>query len=117
MRAVYQDAKLIQGDKKKYIELNAQKSGVFFTTSTLRELSTEHTEVTEQYSRTQSGLVKEVVNIACESSWARFVLKVIVLNLAISDVHTRAGGLEQRYRPSGCRCQVGRKRTIPACLC
>ena len=54
-------------DKKRYIELGALKSGVFFTTPTLKGLSTEHTEITEQCSRTQSGLVKEIVNIACKS--------------------------------------------------
>lgn len=58
---------MLQEDKRKWIELGALKSGVFFTTSALKSLSTEYSELTEQYSRTQSGLVKEVVNIACES--------------------------------------------------
>ncbi len=108
---------MIQGDKKKYIELNAQKSGVFFTTSALKELSTEHTEVTEQYSRTQSGLVKEVVNIACESSWASFVFKVVILTYPDSDVHACVRSLEQRYRSSGRGRQVGQERTFLTCHC
>ncbi|KAL7284083.1 hypothetical protein ACG7TL_001363 [Trametes sanguinea] len=62
------DAKVLQDEPRKWIELGALKSGVFFTTSTLKNLSTEYSEITEQYQRTQSGLVKEVVNIACSGS-------------------------------------------------
>lgn len=51
---------------KKYIELGTVKSGVYFTTKTLKSLATEYQETSEEYQRTQSGLVKEVVNIACE---------------------------------------------------
>ncbi|KAI8986743.1 DNA mismatch repair protein [Trametes punicea] len=58
------DAKVLQEEPRKWIELGALKSGIFFTTSTLKGLSTEYSEITEQYQRTQSGLVKEVVNIA-----------------------------------------------------
>ena len=32
----------------------------------MKELASNHTEWTESYSRTQSGLVKEVINIACK---------------------------------------------------
>jgi DNA mismatch repair protein MSH2 len=60
-----QDAKVIMRNKK-YIELGTIKSGVFFTTRTLKELATEYAESTNMYSKTQSGLVKEVVNIACK---------------------------------------------------
>ena len=55
---------MLSDEPRKWIELGAQKSGVFFTTSTLKEHSTEYSEIMEQYTRTQSGLVKEVVNIA-----------------------------------------------------
>lgn len=51
----------------KYKELGTVKSGLFFTTSTLRELANQYKETTDQYSKTQSSLVKEIVNIACES--------------------------------------------------
>lgn len=60
-----QDARVITG-KKKYPELGTLKSGVFFTTTPLRELANQYQETTDAYSRTQRGLVKEVVNIACE---------------------------------------------------
>ncbi|PIL27652.1 hypothetical protein GSI_10804 [Ganoderma sinense ZZ0214-1] len=95
------DAKLIQGDKKKYIELNAQKSGVFFTTSTLKELSTEHTEVTEQYSRTQSGLVKEVVNIASTYTPVLEALNNVIahLDVAVSLAHVAVNAPETYVKP------------------
>ena len=53
-------------DDKKFIDLGTTKSGVFFTTKTLKNLATDYDETTTAYSRTQAGLVKEVVNIACE---------------------------------------------------
>ncbi|THH13012.1 hypothetical protein EW146_g7161 [Bondarzewia mesenterica] len=51
-------------NKRKYIELETIKSGVYFTMTTLKELAVQHQESTQAYSRTQSGLVKEVVSIA-----------------------------------------------------
>lgn len=73
MPRLRQDAKVLQASK--WIELGTQKSGVFFTTSTLKKFSTEYSELTEQYTRTQSGLVKDVVNIACTLS--RVVLEEV----------------------------------------
>ncbi|KAJ3905637.1 muts domain V-domain-containing protein [Lentinula edodes] len=49
---------------KKYMELGTIKSGVFFTTKTLKQLAEDYQEYSSKYTRTQSGLVKEVVNIA-----------------------------------------------------
>lgn len=57
-----QDAK---GLSKKYIELGTNKSGVYFTTKALKTLAEDHKDLTQSYVRTQSGLVKEVVSIAC----------------------------------------------------
>ena len=37
---------------------------MFFTTKDLKEAANEYQEATSAYSRAQSGLVKEVVNIA-----------------------------------------------------
>jgi DNA mismatch repair protein MSH2 len=60
-----QAAKAIS-NKKKYYELGTTKSGTFFTTSQLREHANEYKDLTDLYSRTQAGLVKEIVNIACQ---------------------------------------------------
>lgn len=50
----------------KYIELGTIKSGVYFTTKKLKALAMDYQESTNEYQRTQSGLVKEVVSIACK---------------------------------------------------
>lgn len=50
----------------KYIELGTIKSGVYFTTKKLKALSMDYQESTGEYQRTQNGLVKEVVSIACK---------------------------------------------------
>ncbi|KAA1473044.1 DNA mismatch repair protein [Dentipellis sp. KUC8613] len=63
LRLTKNDARAIQ-NKRKYIELGTVKSGVFFTTTALKELALEYHDATESYKRTQSGLVKEVVSIA-----------------------------------------------------
>ncbi|KAG5644351.1 hypothetical protein DXG03_008648 [Asterophora parasitica] len=63
LRVTKSDAKLIT---KKYIELGTTKSGVFFTTRRLKDLAEDCKEFSQSYTRTQSGLVKEVVNIACK---------------------------------------------------
>lgn len=52
-------------NKKQYQECSTQKNGVFFTTSTLQTLRREFDQLSENYNRTQSGLVNEVVGVAC----------------------------------------------------
>ncbi|KAG6917777.1 hypothetical protein DXG01_001182 [Tephrocybe rancida] len=62
-RLTKNDSKVL-AKKKQYIELGIIKSGVFFTTRKLKELAEDFKEYSQNYSRTQSSLVKEVVNIA-----------------------------------------------------
>ncbi|KAF8546585.1 hypothetical protein OG21DRAFT_1527736 [Imleria badia] len=62
-RLTKNDAKAITKSKK-CIELGTIKSGVYFTTKTLKSLATDYQETDEEYQHTQSGLVEEVVNIA-----------------------------------------------------
>lgn len=61
-----QEAKAIKG-KSKYIELRNITSGVHFTTKTLKRLTDEYKDLTKEYDRKQSSLVKEVVAIAGQS--------------------------------------------------
>ncbi|KAG5220991.1 DNA mismatch repair protein [Salix suchowensis] len=61
-RVTKNDAKAMKN--KKYTEITTLKTGVFFTTSNLKELAEEYVTYTSQYSRTQSGVVKQVVQIA-----------------------------------------------------
>jgi DNA mismatch repair protein MSH2 len=49
---------------KRCIELGTNKSGVYFTTSLLKQHSEDFKEISALYARTQTGLVKEVVEIA-----------------------------------------------------
>ncbi|CAD0051528.1 unnamed protein product [Aureobasidium pullulans] len=51
-------------NKKQYQECSTQKNGVYFTTSTLQAMRREHDQLSENYNRTQSGLVQEVVGVA-----------------------------------------------------
>jgi DNA mismatch repair protein MSH2 len=63
LRLTRNEASCIRG-KKGYTELSTQKAGVYFTTTALHKMSSEFTELSQQYHQHQSGLVKEVVNIA-----------------------------------------------------
>ena len=49
-----------------YIELSTLKTGVFFTTRKLKNLSTEYSDTTGRYKGVQSKLVSEIVSIASE---------------------------------------------------
>lgn len=61
-----QDAKgKVEGGKSKFIEHGVTKAGVFFSTKKLKDLAEDYRDTTTHYTKTQSGLVKEVVNIAC----------------------------------------------------
>ncbi|KDQ06534.1 hypothetical protein BOTBODRAFT_140987 [Botryobasidium botryosum FD-172 SS1] len=62
-RLTKSDAKAIH-NKRGYIEITTQKSGTYFTTSDLKELSTDYADMTKEYARKQSDLVKEVLAIA-----------------------------------------------------
>ncbi|KAI0937540.1 hypothetical protein AcV7_003542 [Taiwanofungus camphoratus] len=99
-RLTKNDAKGIQ-NKKKYIELGTIKSGLFFTTRTLKELANDYQEATESYSKTQSGLVKEVVNIASTytpvlESWNNVIAH---LDVIISFAHVAVNAPEAYVKP------------------
>ncbi|KAF8189384.1 DNA mismatch repair protein MSH2 [Pholiota molesta] len=49
---------------KRYIELGTNKSGVYFTTKNLKQHAEDFKEISATYARTQSGLVKQVIEIA-----------------------------------------------------
>ncbi|EEP82010.1 DNA mismatch repair protein msh-2 [Uncinocarpus reesii 1704] len=51
-------------NKREYQECSTQKNGVYFTTSTMQSLRREHDQLSQNYNRTQTGLVNEVVNVA-----------------------------------------------------
>ena len=98
----HQDARAIS-NKRKYIELGTVKSGVYFTTTKLKNFAMEYQEATEAYSRTQSGLVKEVVSIACLYSPFFTQSKY---RCSCSDIYSCAGVSEWRLGPSRCDSEV-----------
>jgi DNA mismatch repair protein MSH2 len=51
-------------NKREYQEITTMKNGVYFTTTTLQSLRREFDQLSENYNRTQSGLVAEVVTVA-----------------------------------------------------
>jgi DNA mismatch repair protein MSH2 len=51
-------------NKKEYREITTMKNGVYFTTDNLAALRRDFDKLSENYNRTQSGLVQEVVNVA-----------------------------------------------------
>ena len=53
-------------NKKEYKEIATQKNGVYFTTNTLKDLNRDTDQATQNYDRTQRGLVDEVVAVAGE---------------------------------------------------
>jgi DNA mismatch repair protein MSH2 len=55
-------------NKKEYKEIATQKNGVYFTTNKLKDLNRDMDQATQNYDRTQRGLVDEVVNVAGELS-------------------------------------------------
>jgi DNA mismatch repair ATPase MutS len=59
-----QDARAIHGNKS-YIEYGNTKAGIFFTTIKLKEAASDYKDAMNDYSKVQSGLVKEIVAIAC----------------------------------------------------
>ena len=51
-------------NKKQYTENSTQKNGVYFSTVNIQNMRREHSQLSENYNRTQSGLVSEVVSVA-----------------------------------------------------
>ncbi|RKF76695.1 DNA mismatch repair protein msh-2 [Golovinomyces cichoracearum] len=51
-------------NNKKYQECSTQKNGVYFTTQKLQSLRREFDQLSENYNRTQSSLVNEVINVS-----------------------------------------------------
>jgi len=56
------DSTVLRGQKQ-YEELATLKSGVFFTTAKLKSLSDQHANLSSDYNKLQTELVKEVIKI------------------------------------------------------
>ncbi|KAF5369844.1 hypothetical protein D9758_001399 [Tetrapyrgos nigripes] len=87
---------------KKYIELGTTKSGVFFTTKTLKRLAEDYKEYSDKYQRTQSTLVKEVVTIAATYTPVLESLDNIIahLDVILSFAHVSVNAPEPYVKPT-----------------
>lgn len=63
MRLTRTEAGCIRNNKR-YQECSTQKNGVYFTTQKLQSIRREFDQLSENYNRTQSSLVNEVVSVA-----------------------------------------------------
>ncbi|KAI9568665.1 DNA mismatch repair protein [Boletus coccyginus] len=100
-RLTKNDAKAI-AKSKTYIELGTIKSGVYFTTKKLKSLATDFQETNEEYQRTQSGLVKEVVNIASTYTPVLEKLDHVLahLDVVVSFAHVSVNAPEPYVKPT-----------------
>lgn len=80
-------------NKSRYQECSTQKNGVYFTTKTLQTLRRDFDQLSQNYNRTQSSLVNEVVTVA--ASYAPVLEKLagilahldVIVSLAHCAVH------------------------------
>lgn len=88
-------------NKRQYQECSTQKNGVYFTTSTLQSMRREFDQLSENYNRTQAGLVNEVVSVA--SSYIPVVEKLAAviahLDVIVSFAHVSVHAPSAYTRP------------------
>lgn len=94
-------------NKKQYKECSTQKNGVYFTTTDLQSMRREHDQLSENYNRTQNGLVNEVVNVT--ASYCPVIEKLaavlahldVVVSLAHVSVHAPTSYVRPKMHPRG----------------
>jgi DNA mismatch repair protein MSH2 len=94
-------------NKKQYQECSTQKNGVYFTTSSLQQMRREFDQLSENYNRTQSGLVNEVVSVA--SSYIPVIEKLaavlahldVIVAFAHVSVHAPTSYTRPKMHPRG----------------
>ncbi|KAF2730877.1 DNA mismatch repair protein [Polyplosphaeria fusca] len=94
-------------NKKQYQECSTQKNGVYFTTSHLQSLRREFDQLSDNYNRTQSGLVQEVVSVA--SSYIPVIEKLagvlahldVIVAFAHVSIHAPTSYTRPKMHPRG----------------
>lgn len=88
-------------NKKAYQEISTQKNGVYFTTHEMQSMRREHDQLSENYNRTQSGLVTEVVNVAASYCPVLEKLAVVLshLDVIVSFAHVSVHAPISYVRP------------------
>ncbi|PHH60353.1 hypothetical protein CDD81_1838 [Ophiocordyceps australis] len=115
MRLTRQEAACIR-NKARYQECSTQKNGVYFTTKTMQAYRREHDQLSQNYNRTQSSLVAEVVSVA--SSYCpvleRLAAVLAHLDVVVSLAHSSVHAPEPYVRPSVHERGQGRTRLVGA---
>ncbi|EMT68617.1 DNA mismatch repair protein msh-2 [Fusarium odoratissimum] len=100
MRLTRQEAGCIRNNSK-YQECSTQKNGVYFTTKKLQAYRREYDQLSQNYNRTQSSLVHEVVQVA--SSYCpvleRLAGVLAHLDVIVSLSHASVHAPESYVRP------------------
>ncbi|MCJ1335013.1 MutS-like protein [Bachmanniomyces sp. S44760] len=94
-------------NQKQYQECSTQKNGVYFTTSTMQSMRREFDQLSENYNRTQSGLVSEVVNVA--ASYCPVIEQLagvlahldVIVSFAHVSVHAPTSYVRPKMHPRG----------------
>lgn len=94
-------------NEKDYMECSTQKNGVYFTTKTLQSMRREHDQLSENYNRTQSSLVNEVVSVAAsycpviEQLAAVLAHLDVIVSFAHVSVHAPTGYVRPKMHDRG----------------
>lgn len=100
MRLTRQEAGCIR-NKSRFQECSTQKNGVYFTTKKMQAFRREYDQLSQNYNRTQSGLVNEVVQVA--SSYCpvleRLAGVLAHLDVIVSLAHCSINAPEAYVRP------------------
>ena len=94
-------------NKSRYQECSTQKNGVYFTTNKMTNLRREIQQLSENYNRTQSGLVSEVVGVA--ASYCPVIEKLagvlshldVIVSFAHVSVHAPTAYVRPKVHPRG----------------
>lgn len=106
MRLTRTEAGCIRNNSR-YLECSTQKNGVYFTTKTLQALRREFDQLSQNYNRTQSSLVNEVVGVAAsycpvlERLAAVLAHMDVIVSFAHCSVHAPTSYVRPRIHPRG----------------
>ncbi|KTW27744.1 hypothetical protein T552_02183 [Pneumocystis carinii B80] len=86
---------------KDYIELSVLKSGIYFTSLTMRRLSNEYNDVMAQYKEQQKQLIKEIIEIAASFCPVMEQLGLVIsqLDVIISFSNISVSSISPYVRP------------------
>ncbi|KAH7382822.1 DNA mismatch repair protein msh-2 [Cadophora sp. MPI-SDFR-AT-0126] len=106
MRLTRTEAACIR-NKQKYQECSTQKNGVYFTTQKLQSIRREFDQLSENYNRTQSSLVNEVVSVAASYCPVLELLAGVlahmdvIISFAHCSVHAPISYVRPKMHPRG----------------